>query len=62
MGLITKLREMKAKAKQRLGARTGNRRLAAEGRTESAEARLLRTRDKIKSTARQIRRDFRSTR
>ncbi|GAA0978492.1 hypothetical protein GCM10009555_041620 [Acrocarpospora macrocephala] len=48
--------------KQRLGARTGNRRLAAEGRTETAEARLLRTKDKIKATARKIRREFRSAR
>jgi uncharacterized protein YjbJ (UPF0337 family) len=59
MELMTKFREMKARAKQRLGDRTGNRRLAAEGRTETAEARLLRTRDKIKATARQIRREFR---
>ncbi|GIH27251.1 hypothetical protein Aph01nite_55610 [Acrocarpospora phusangensis] len=46
--------------KARLGARTGNRRMEAEGRTETAEARLLKTRDKIKSTARRIRRELRS--
>ncbi|GES01943.1 hypothetical protein Acor_40080 [Acrocarpospora corrugata] len=49
-------------AKQRLGARTGNRRLAAAGRTESAEARLLETKDKIKAAARKIRREYRSAR
>ncbi|GAA0429291.1 hypothetical protein [Acrocarpospora corrugata] len=59
---MTKFREMKAMAKQRLGARTGNRRLAAAGRTESAEARLLETKDKIKAAARKIRREYRSAR
>jgi uncharacterized protein YjbJ (UPF0337 family) len=62
MGIITKLREMKAMAKQRLGARTGNRRLAAEGRTQMAEARLLRTKERIKAAARKIRRQSRSAR
>ncbi|RCG30815.1 CsbD family protein [Sphaerisporangium album] len=57
MGLLDKwkMRELRARAKRRLGASTGNRTLAAEGRTEEAEARLLQTEDQIKQTAREIR-------
>ncbi|WP_433253346.1 hypothetical protein ACQPYK_09795 [Streptosporangium sp. CA-135522] len=60
MGLIEKLnlREMKARAKRRLGSRTGNRRLAAEGRTEEAEAKLLRTQDEILDTVAEMRREY----
>ncbi|WP_405145360.1 hypothetical protein OG589_01245 [Sphaerisporangium sp. NBC_01403] len=53
-----KMRELKARAKRRLGAGTGNRTMAAEARTEEAEARLLRTQDQIKETANEIRREY----
>ncbi|GII83047.1 hypothetical protein Ssi03_10370 [Sphaerisporangium siamense] len=60
MGLLEKwkMRELKAKAKRRLGATTGNRTLAAEGRTEEAEARLLQTETRIKETAAEIREKY----
>ncbi|ACZ84758.1 MULTISPECIES: CsbD family protein [Streptosporangium] len=60
MGLIEKLnlREMKARAKRKLGSRTGNRRLVAEGRTEEAEAKLLRTQDEILDTVAEMRREY----
>ncbi|MDH2430054.1 hypothetical protein [Sphaerisporangium sp. TRM90804] len=60
MSLVDKLkfRMLKARAKQRLGATTGNRTMAAEARTEEAEARLLATKDKIMETADEIRRDY----
>ncbi|GAA3115575.1 hypothetical protein GCM10010466_03300 [Planomonospora alba] len=51
------LRELKARAKRALGRSTGNRRLAAEGRTEEAEARLLRTREEILETVAEVRRE-----
>ncbi|WP_214413472.1 hypothetical protein [Sphaerisporangium fuscum] len=59
MSLIDKwkLRELKARAKRRLGATTGNRAMAAEARTEEAEARLLQTEDRIRQTAHEIRRE-----
>jgi uncharacterized protein YjbJ (UPF0337 family) len=53
-----KMRELKAKAKRRFGASTGNRAMAAEARTEEAEARLLHTQDQIKETADEIRREY----
>ncbi|MEU6739090.1 hypothetical protein [Streptosporangium sandarakinum] len=60
MGLVGKLslREMKARAKRKLGGRIGDRRLAAEGRTEEAEARLLRTQDEILDTVAEMRREY----
>lgn len=58
MELFTRLREMKARAKNEIGARTGNRTLAAEGRTEQAEAKLLRTQDRLRSVANEIRRKY----
>ncbi|MGV9771192.1 hypothetical protein [Streptosporangium sp. NPDC003464] len=60
MSLIEKLnlREMKARAKRKLGSRTGNRRLAAEGRTEEAEAKLLKTQDEILDTVAEMRREY----
>ncbi|TKK90049.1 CsbD family protein [Herbidospora galbida] len=59
MELFAKLREMKARAKQQIGHRTGNRTLVAEGRTEQAEAKLLRTKDRIRTVANEIRRRYR---
>jgi uncharacterized protein YjbJ (UPF0337 family) len=58
MGVVEKLklREVKARVKQALGRGTGDRRMAAEGRTEEAEARLLRTKAKIMELARDFRR------
>lgn len=60
MGLVEKLnlREMRAWAKRRLGNRTGNRRLVAEGRTEEAEAKLLKTQDEILDTVAELRRKY----
>ncbi|MEV6865228.1 hypothetical protein AB0M44_29990 [Streptosporangium subroseum] len=60
MGLMEKLnlRAMKAQAKLKLGRRTGNRRLAAEGRTEEAEAKLLKTQDEILDTVAEMRREY----
>ncbi|MDP9860869.1 MULTISPECIES: hypothetical protein [Streptosporangium] len=60
MSLVEKLnlREMKARAKRKLGSRTGNRRLAAEGRTEEAEAKLLKTQDEILDTVAEMRREY----
>ena len=60
MSLMDKLnlREMKARAKRKLGSRTGNRRLAAEGRTEEAEARLLKTQDEILESVAEMRREY----
>ncbi|GGK86650.1 hypothetical protein Sme01_40120 [Sphaerisporangium melleum] len=60
MGLLGRwrIRELKARAKRRLGASTGNRTLAAEARTEEAEARLLQTRERLEEVARQIRREY----
>ncbi|WP_459802313.1 hypothetical protein [Herbidospora sp. RD11066] len=49
---------MKARAKQEIGARTGNRTLVAEGRTEQAEAKLLRTQDRLRAVANEIRRKY----
>ncbi|WP_449064867.1 hypothetical protein [Planomonospora algeriensis] len=51
------LRELKARAKRLLGRSTGNRRLAAEGRTEEAEAKLLRTQEEILETVAEARRE-----
>ncbi|GLX98118.1 CsbD family protein [Herbidospora sp. NEAU-GS84] len=59
MGLYAKLREMKARAKQEIGRRTGDRRMVAAGRTEQAEAKLLRTQDRIRAVANEIRRRYR---
>ncbi|MCG5219124.1 CsbD family protein [Streptosporangium sp. KLBMP 9127] len=58
MGVVERLRlrELKARIKQGLGRRTGDRRLAAEGRTDEAEARLLRTKARITDMARDFRR------
>ncbi|MEV7965268.1 hypothetical protein AB0O34_04715 [Sphaerisporangium sp. NPDC088356] len=53
-----KMRELKARAKWRFGTSTGNRTMAAEARTEEAEARLLQTQDQIKGTANEIRREY----
>ncbi|MEV7006066.1 hypothetical protein [Streptosporangium sp. NPDC051022] len=60
MGLMDRLnlRELKARAKRKLGARTGDRRLAAEGRTEEAEARLLKTQDEILESVAAMRREY----
>ncbi|MDP9846091.1 hypothetical protein [Streptosporangium lutulentum] len=60
MGLMEKLnlREMKARAKRKLGGRTGNRRMVAEGRTEEAEAKLLKTQDEILDTVAEMRREY----
>lgn len=60
MGLFDRfaLRELKARIKRRRGERTGDRALAAAGRTEEAEARLLRTADRIRAVAREIRREY----
>lgn len=60
MGLMEKLnlREMKAKAKRRLGNRMGDRRLAAEARTEEAEAKLLKTQDEILDTVAEMRKEY----
>jgi uncharacterized protein YjbJ (UPF0337 family) len=60
VGLMEKLnlREMKARAKRTLGKRTGNRRLVAEGRTEEAEAKLLKTQDEILDTVAEMRREY----
>ncbi|WP_326820523.1 hypothetical protein [Streptosporangium sp. NBC_01756] len=60
MGLIEKLnlREVKARAKRKLGNRTGNRRLVAESRTEEAEAKLLKTQDEILDTVAEMRREY----
>ncbi|MEU4829216.1 hypothetical protein [Streptosporangium sp. NPDC023615] len=60
MGLMEKLnlREMKAKAKLKLGSRTGNRRLVAEARTEEAEAKLLKTQDEILDTVAEMRKEY----
>ncbi|MFI6508204.1 hypothetical protein ACIBCT_11410 [Streptosporangium sp. NPDC050855] len=52
------LREMKAKAKRKLGSRTGNRRLVAEARTEEAEAKLLKTQDEILDTVAEMRKEY----
>ncbi|MBG0812942.1 MULTISPECIES: hypothetical protein [Planomonospora] len=51
------LRELKARTKRLLGRSTGNRRLAAEGRTEEAEAKLLRTQEEILETVAEARRE-----
>ncbi|MFC6085416.1 hypothetical protein [Sphaerisporangium aureirubrum] len=53
-----RLRELKARAKRRFGSSTGNRTMAAEARTEEAEAKLLRTKDEIMETAKEIRREY----
>jgi hypothetical protein len=53
-----RLRELKARTKRRFGASTGNRTMAAEARTEEAEAKLLRTKDEIMETAQEIRREY----
>ncbi|GII01180.1 hypothetical protein [Planobispora takensis] len=60
MSLMEKLnlRELKARAKRRMGTRTGNRRLAAEGRTEEAEAKLLKTQDEILDAVAEMRREY----
>lgn len=60
MGLMEKLnlREMKAKAKLKLGSRTGNRRMVAEARTEEAEAKLLKTQDEILDTVAEMRKEY----
>jgi uncharacterized protein YjbJ (UPF0337 family) len=60
VGLIEKLnlREMKARAKRKLGSRTGNRRMVAESRTEEAEAKLLKTQDEILDTVAEMRREY----
>ncbi|WP_066373435.1 hypothetical protein [Herbidospora mongoliensis] len=58
MGLSAKFRELKARAKTEIGARTGNRPLAAEGRTEQAEAKLLTTQDRLRAVANEIRRKY----
>ncbi|GAA3099526.1 hypothetical protein [Streptosporangium carneum] len=60
MGLMDKLnlREVKARAKRTLGGRLGDRRLAAEGRTEEAEARLLKTQDEILDAVAEMRREY----
>ncbi|MET8145431.1 hypothetical protein ABZU32_34455 [Sphaerisporangium sp. NPDC005288] len=53
-----KMRQLKARAKRQIGAQTGNRAMAAEARTEEAEARLLQTRDRLEEVAREIRREY----
>ncbi|WP_380849175.1 hypothetical protein [Sphaerisporangium dianthi] len=53
-----KLLKLKARVKRGFGAGTGNRTMAAEARTEEAEARLLQTRDELEEVARQIRREY----
>ncbi|GII75035.1 hypothetical protein Sru01_00170 [Sphaerisporangium rufum] len=59
MGFIDRLgiRELAARTRRRLGSGTGNRTMAAKARTDEAEARLLRTEERIKQAAAQIRRD-----
>ena len=58
MGVVERLRlrELKARVKQALGKGTGDRGMAAEGKTEHAEARLLRTKAKILDLVRDFRR------
>ncbi|GGS59904.1 hypothetical protein GCM10010156_18080 [Planobispora rosea] len=60
MSLMEKfnLRELKARAKRQMGHRIGDRRLAAEGRTEEAEAKLLKTQDEILEAVAEMRREY----
>ncbi|MGJ6963961.1 hypothetical protein ACSDR0_18810 [Streptosporangium sp. G11] len=52
------LRAMKARAKRKLGSRTGDRRMVAEARTEEAEAKLLKTQDEILDTVAEMRKEY----